>query len=144
LSESGVARDADVKKAFRVGNTVQVVVQEVDAAARRIRLSVTAVDQVREADEVREYADRPDAAPAEGFGSLADKLRTRSRADSLPIDNHEGLKHEEHEGRTRGSRRRTRRRNTQRHEVLCGADTTFDGWPAKQAALCTTPPGNRD
>ena len=75
LSESGVARDADVKKAFRVGNTVQVVVQEVDAAARRIRLSVTAVDQVREADEVREYADRPDAAPAEGFGSLADKLR---------------------------------------------------------------------
>jgi len=75
LSESGVARDADVKKAFRVGNTVQVVVQEVDAAARRIRLSVTAVDQVREADEVREYADRPDAAPAEGFGSLANKLR---------------------------------------------------------------------
>ena len=54
---------------------MQVVVQEVDAAARRIRLSVTAVDQVREADEVREYTDRPDAAPAEGFGSLADKLR---------------------------------------------------------------------
>jgi len=75
LSESGVARDADVKKAFRVGNTVQVVVQEVDAAARRIRLSVTAVEKAREADEVRDYTDRPDATPAEGFGSLAEKFR---------------------------------------------------------------------
>ena len=28
-----------------------------------------------EADELREYAARADAAPAEGFGSLADKLR---------------------------------------------------------------------
>jgi len=64
-----------VKKAFRVGNTVQVVVQEVDAAARRIRLSVTAVEKAREADEVRDYTDRPDATPAEGFGSLAEKFR---------------------------------------------------------------------
>ena len=53
LSESGIARDADVKKAFRVGGEVQVVVVDVDAAARRIRLSVTAVEKVREADEVR-------------------------------------------------------------------------------------------
>jgi small subunit ribosomal protein S1 len=75
LSESGVARDADVRKAFRVGGEVQVVVLDVDATARRIRLSVTAVEKVREADEVREYADRPDVAPAEKFGSLADKLR---------------------------------------------------------------------
>jgi hypothetical protein len=28
----------------------------------------------REAEEVREYTDRADAAPPEGFGSLADKL----------------------------------------------------------------------
>jgi small subunit ribosomal protein S1 len=75
LSESGVARDADVKKAFRVGAEVQVVVLDVDSAARRIRLSVTAVEQMREADEVREYTGRSDVAPAEGFGSLADKLR---------------------------------------------------------------------
>ena len=46
-----------------------------DAAARRIRLSVTAVEKMREADEVREYTERADVAPAEGFGSLADKLR---------------------------------------------------------------------
>ena len=75
LSESGVARDADVKKAFRVGDEVQIVVLDVDPAARRIRLSVTAVEKMREADEVREYTDRPGAAPTEKFGSLADKLR---------------------------------------------------------------------
>ncbi len=75
LSESGVARGGDVKKAFRVGDQVQVVVLDVDATARRIRLSVMAVEQMREADEVREYTGRSDAAPADGFGSLADKLR---------------------------------------------------------------------
>jgi small subunit ribosomal protein S1 len=75
LSESGVSRDGDVKKAFRAGDQIQVVVLDVDAPARRIRLSVTGVEKMREAGEVREYADRVGAAPAEGFGSLADKLR---------------------------------------------------------------------
>jgi small subunit ribosomal protein S1 len=75
LSESGVARDGDVKKAFPVGTQLDVVVSEVDAAARRIRLSLTAVQKMREADEVREYTERTDTAPSEGFGSLADKLR---------------------------------------------------------------------
>src|SRR5262245_1119573 len=75
LSESGVARDADVKKAFRVGEQLQVVVDNVDAEARRIRLSVTAVQKMREADEVREYAERADVVEPEKLGSLADKLR---------------------------------------------------------------------
>jgi small subunit ribosomal protein S1 len=75
LSESGVARDGDVRKAFPVGTQLDVVVSEVDVAARRIRLSVTAVQTMREADEVREYAERTDVAPDEGFGSLANKLR---------------------------------------------------------------------
>jgi small subunit ribosomal protein S1 len=74
-SESGVARDADIKGAFPVGRDVQVVVLDVDAAARRIRLSVTAVQKERESQEVREYAERTDTAPAEQFGSMADKLR---------------------------------------------------------------------
>jgi small subunit ribosomal protein S1 len=82
LRESGVARDADVRKAFRVGDELQVVVVDVDAAARRIRLSVTAVEKMREADEVREYTDRPDLAPAEQFGSLAGKLRDALKRDS--------------------------------------------------------------
>ena len=75
LSETGVARDADVAKAFPVGADVEVVVLEVDATGRRIRLSLKAVADAQESEEVREYTERADAGPAEGFGSLADKLR---------------------------------------------------------------------
>jgi small subunit ribosomal protein S1 len=75
LSESGVARDGDVKKAFPIGNTIDVVMLDIDTTARRIRLSVTAVQKMREAEEVREYTERADAPPSEGFGSLGDKLR---------------------------------------------------------------------
>ena len=75
MSETGVAREADVAKAFPVGADVEVVVLEVDPSGRRIRLSVKAVLDAHEAEEVREYTEREDAAPAEGFGSLADKLR---------------------------------------------------------------------
>jgi small subunit ribosomal protein S1 len=74
-SETGVARDADVAKAFPIGAELEVVVLEVEPSGRRIRLSAKAVLDAHEAEEVREYAERPDAAPAEGFGSLADKLR---------------------------------------------------------------------
>ncbi|HUE85231.1 MAG TPA: hypothetical protein VMO26_04065 [Vicinamibacterales bacterium] len=41
----------------------------------RIRVSAKAIHEAREAEEVREYGAREDAAPAGGFGSLADKLR---------------------------------------------------------------------
>jgi small subunit ribosomal protein S1 len=75
LSESGVPREADVKKAFRVGDELQVVVLDVDPAARRIRLSVSGVQTMREADEMREYTKRTDGAAPEKLGSLADKLR---------------------------------------------------------------------
>jgi small subunit ribosomal protein S1 len=75
ISETGVGREGDVAKTFPVGASVEVIVLEVDAAGRRIRLSVKAVQDAHEADEVREYAEREDAAPAAGFGSLADKLR---------------------------------------------------------------------
>ena len=75
LSETGVAREADVAKAFPVGADVEVAVLEVDPSGRRIRLSVKALLDAREAEEVREYSERADARSAEGFGSLADKLR---------------------------------------------------------------------
>jgi ribosomal protein S1 len=75
VSETGVARDADIRKAFPIGADVEVVILEIDPAGRRIRLSNRAVVQAREVEEVREYTERKDAAPAEGFGSLADKLR---------------------------------------------------------------------
>ena len=75
LSETGIARDADVAKAFPVGADVEVAVLEVDPSGRRIRLSRKAVLDVLEAEEMREYTEREDAAPAEGLGSLADQLR---------------------------------------------------------------------
>jgi small subunit ribosomal protein S1 len=80
-SETGVGRDGDLKKAF-TGKDVQFVVTDVDAGARRIRLSVTDVEKMREANEVREYEQRGDTKPADGFGSMADKLRDALRKDS--------------------------------------------------------------
>jgi small subunit ribosomal protein S1 len=75
LSETGVAKEGDVQRAFPVGADVEVIVLEVDPSGRRIRLSAKAVMEAREAEEVREWAER-NAPPAEGFGLLADKLRS--------------------------------------------------------------------
>jgi small subunit ribosomal protein S1 len=75
MAETGVAKEADIARAFPVGGDVEVVVLEVDPSGRRIRLSAKAVLDAQEAAEVREYSERSDAAPKEGFGSLADKLR---------------------------------------------------------------------
>ena len=75
LAETGLDPGADVSKAFPVGSDVEVAVLEADADGRRIRLSRKAVAQQREQAELREYAARPDAAPATSLGSLADKLR---------------------------------------------------------------------
>ena len=57
---TGIGRDGDLKKAFPIGKDVQFVVTDVDAGARRIRLSLTDVQKMREADEVREYTERGD------------------------------------------------------------------------------------
>jgi small subunit ribosomal protein S1 len=75
MSETGVAREGDVARTFPVGSDIEVVVLEADPSSRRIRLSVKAVDDAREAAEVREYTERENAAPTGSFGSLADKLR---------------------------------------------------------------------
>jgi small subunit ribosomal protein S1 len=76
LSETNVPRDGDVAKAFPVGSEIEVVVLDVEAPpGRRIRLSVKALIDAREADLVREYSEREVATSGESFGSLADKLR---------------------------------------------------------------------
>jgi small subunit ribosomal protein S1 len=76
MSETGLAREADVAKAFPVGADVEVIVLEIDPAGRRIRLSHKAVIEAQEQAEVREYTERGDVKPpAGGLGSLADKLR---------------------------------------------------------------------
>jgi small subunit ribosomal protein S1 len=75
LSEAGVAKEADVARTFPVGAEVAVIVLEIVPEGRRIRLSARAVHDAQEAEELREYTERAGATPAEGFGSLADKLR---------------------------------------------------------------------
>jgi small subunit ribosomal protein S1 len=75
LSETGVAKEGDIQKTFPVGADVEVIVQEVDPSGRRIRLSAKAVMEAREAEEVREWTERK-APAAEGFGTLADMLRS--------------------------------------------------------------------
>jgi ribosomal protein S1 len=75
LVETGVAREGDLAKTFPVGSDVEVVVLEVDPSGRRIRVSRKAVFEAQEADELRAYQERAEVAPADGFGSLADKLR---------------------------------------------------------------------
>jgi len=75
LSETGVVKEGDVRRAFPLGADVEVIVLEIDPAGRRIRLIAKAVMEAREAEEVREWTER-NAPPAEGYGILADKLRS--------------------------------------------------------------------
>ncbi len=79
LSETGVEKDSDLRKAFALGSDVEVIVLEIDPAGRRIQLSRKAVLEAGEKSEVREYTEQQDPAQSEGFGSLADKLRAAMR-----------------------------------------------------------------
>src|SRR5262249_5436068 len=74
MSETGAAREADMAQLFPVGGDVEVEVLEADPSTGRIRLSVKAIRDAREAAELRDYKERA-AGPATGFGSLAEKLR---------------------------------------------------------------------
>jgi small subunit ribosomal protein S1 len=75
LSETGVVKESEISRVFPVGADVEVIVLDIDPSGRRIRLSAKAVTEAREAEEVREWAERQ-AIPAAGFGTLADKLRS--------------------------------------------------------------------
>ena len=74
-AETGLDRDADMKKAFPVGSELEVAVLEVEAGGKRIRVSKKAVAELRERAELRDYQATTDAAPATSMGSIADKLR---------------------------------------------------------------------
>lgn len=76
LSETGVEKEADLRKAFPVGGDVEVIVLEVDPTGRRIRLSRRAVFEATEKTEAKEYSERQDGEAGGAFGSsLAEKLR---------------------------------------------------------------------
>jgi small subunit ribosomal protein S1 len=74
-AETGVAKGADLKKAFAIGTQIDVIVLEVDIAGRRLRFSIKAIHDEAEKADVRDYTARADAAGAASLGSLADKLR---------------------------------------------------------------------
>lgn len=76
VSETAAGRGADIKKTLPVGTVVDVIVLEIDAAGRRIRLSIKAIQDAVEDADVRDYAARTNAATeASSFGSLAEKLK---------------------------------------------------------------------
>ena len=74
-AETGVAKGADLKRAFAVGTQIGVIVLEVDVAGRRLRFSIKAIHDEAEKADVRDYTARADAAASAALGSLADKLR---------------------------------------------------------------------
>ena len=74
-SETGVEKEADLAKVLPVGGDVEVIVQDVDLANRRIRVSRKAIFDEQEQAELRDYARRADADSPSSLGSLADKLR---------------------------------------------------------------------
>jgi small subunit ribosomal protein S1 len=82
LSETGVAREADLGRTFPPGSDIDVAVLEVDETGRRIRLSIKAVDDAQEAAELREYTRREADAAPERFGSLGDRLRGALKPES--------------------------------------------------------------
>jgi small subunit ribosomal protein S1 len=75
-SETGVGPEQDLRKAFPVGSTLEVIVLDTDESGRRVRLSVKAIAAAEEAAEVREYAARErDADASQSLGTLAEKLQ---------------------------------------------------------------------
>ena len=84
LTETGLERGSDPRKAFPVGSDLEVVILDVDPSARRIQLSRKAALEAKESGETREYTERQDEAQADGFGSLADKLRAAMRPPKKP------------------------------------------------------------
>ena len=81
-SETGIAKESDIQRAFPVGTDVEVMVLEVDPSGRRIRLSAKAIMDANEAAEVREWTERQ-SPPAGGFGTLADKLSSALKSRKL-------------------------------------------------------------
>ena len=79
LSETGLDRGADIRKAFPIGSDIEIAVLEVDKAARRIRLSRKALLEAEEKATIRDYNRRPAGSSApdkpQSVGLLGEKLK---------------------------------------------------------------------
>ena len=76
-SETGTPRGADLRKAFKVGDALRVLVQAIDEQ-NRIRLSKTGAEDAAERAEAAAYLKQVAPRPAgKGFGTLGDLLRQK-------------------------------------------------------------------
>jgi small subunit ribosomal protein S1 len=77
-SETGTARGADLRKAFKVGDLFSVLVAAIDEQGR-YRLSKTGAEEAAERAEAQAYLAKaaPPAAGGKGFGTLGDLLRAK-------------------------------------------------------------------
>ncbi|HUL59547.1 MAG TPA: S1 RNA-binding domain-containing protein [Anaeromyxobacteraceae bacterium] len=77
-SETGTPRGSDLRKAFKVGDALTVLVSAIDEQGR-IRLSRTDAEAAAERAEARAYMDResPGRPAGKGFGTLGDLLRQK-------------------------------------------------------------------
>ena len=77
-TETGTPRGADLRKAFKVGDAVTVLVTAIDEQGR-YRLAKTAAEAAAERAEARAYLEKaaPRGAGGKGFGTLGDLLRAK-------------------------------------------------------------------
>jgi small subunit ribosomal protein S1 len=62
-------------RSVAVGMTAAFEILSIDLEKKRMGVALVEEGSAQAAEEVREYSERADGAPSEGFGSLADKLR---------------------------------------------------------------------
>jgi small subunit ribosomal protein S1 len=77
-SETGTPRGADLRKAFKVGDTFPALVSAIDDQGR-FRLSKSGAEEAAERAEAQAYLAKaaPPAAGGKGFGTLGDLLRAK-------------------------------------------------------------------
>jgi small subunit ribosomal protein S1 len=75
-SETGTPRGADLRRAFKVGDTFPALVLAIDEQ-HRIRLSKTGATDAAERREAAEYMRTAPRASGKGFGTLGDLLRQK-------------------------------------------------------------------
>ena len=72
---AGAGRSNEWRRSIAPGMTATFQIVSIDPDKKRIGVALVEERSAHEAEDVREHTERTDAAPAEAFGSLADKLR---------------------------------------------------------------------
>jgi small subunit ribosomal protein S1 len=73
-SETGTDRGTDLKRHFKLGDTLQAAIIEIDAS-KKIRLSVTGAEKAEERASLEEWKKTQSKPGGKGFGTFADLLK---------------------------------------------------------------------